>query len=489
MRYHVLGALLGLVGVPAVVSVVLGGVGMFDRGTVLLLVLGVLVGAAVAFAAAWWVTRWRDRPARWWVVLAPLVAPPMAYLGLWVVLQAVKGSPAPTLEVFLVPGLAYLGLALGVLFSGATVLVPVTLVSVLLGTLAGALLGARRSGRVAPHGRGGLLAVTASALVLALVAGSQVAPWVSSSVLLSRPADVGSEVPIWDYMPFDPENKLVVPDAPVSLTIADQFPKLDGATALYPVYGAIGQATYQAPTGSESSEDERWEFVRRYLDCSTTPQAYEGLIDGDVDAIFVLQPSANQLASAKEAGVELEITPIGREAFVFFVHADNPVEGLTLAQVRDIYARRVTNWREVGGADEPIIAFQRSDGSGSQTAMQRMVMVDDKLAEPLVEERISGMGGIISEVAGYRNVTGAIGYSFRWYATEMNPNPQLKLLPIDGVAPTTDNIRDGTYPLVGDFNIVTAGSTNPHVPELIAWTLSQEGQALVEKVGYVGVSR
>lgn len=486
MRYHLFGALLGLVGIPAVVSVVLAGVSMAGGGTVLLLVLGVLVGAAVAFLGAWWVTGWRDRPARWWAVFAFLVAPAFGYLVLWVVLHAVVGSPAGALDLFVVPALAYLGLSLAVLFSGTAVLMPVTLVTVLLGTLAGGLLGARRRGKGAPDGRGGLLAVTASGLVLALVAGVQAAPWVSTSVLLSRPADVGSEVPIWEYMPFDPENNLVEPDGPVSLTIADQFPKLDGATALYPVYGAIGQATYQAPT---VSEDARWQFVHEYLGCTTTPKAYQGLIDGEVDAIFVLQPSANQLASAQEAGVELEITPIGREAFVFFVHADNPIEGLTLAQVRDIYSRRVTNWREVGGANEPIIAFQRPDGSGSQTAMQRMVMVDDSLADPLVEERVSGMGGIISEVAGYRNLKGAIGYSFRWYATEMNPNPQLKLLPIDGVAPTTDNIRDGSYALVGDFNVVTAGSKNPHVPELIAWTLSDEGQALVEKVGYVGVPR
>ena len=96
------------------------------------------------------------------------------------------------------------------------------------------------------------------------------------------------------------------------------------------------------------------------------------------------------------------------------------------------------------------------------------------------------MGGIIDEVAGYRDVSGAIGYSFRWYATVMNSNPNIRLLTIDGVEPTAANIRNGTYPLTGQVNVVTAGSTNPNVQKLVDWTQSAEGQALIEKTGYVG---
>ena len=198
------------------------------------------------------------------------------------------------------------------------------------------------------------------------------------------------------------------------------------------------------------------------------------------------QPSKGQLAKAKEAGVELELAPIGREAFVFFVNADNPVQNLTLAQIQDIYSRRITNWKQVGGQDEEILAFQRPEDSGSQTAMLAMVMKDRQLATPMKEEVASGMGGILSKVAEYRNLSSAIGYSFRWYATVMNPNPDIRLLSIDGVAPTPENIRDGSYPLTGELNIVTAGSENPNVQKLIDWTLSAQGQALIEKTGYVG---
>jgi phosphate transport system substrate-binding protein len=235
-------------------------------------------------------------------------------------------------------------------------------------------------------------------------------------------------------------------------------------------------------TGGAVEQD----FADTHFPCSTTAEAYEALIYGRADAIFVAQPSKGQLAKAKTAGVELKITPIGREAFVFFVNTANPVTNLTLDQVRDIYSKRVTNWKQVGGRDEAITPFQRPEDSGSQTAMLAMVMKDQAIAQPLKEERISGMGGIVNEVAGYRDMSGAIGYSFRWYATVMNSNPSIRLLTIDGVEPTAANIRNGSYPLTGELNIVTTNTRNPNVQKLIDWTVSAEGQALIEKAGYVG---
>lgn len=66
-------------------------------------------------------------------------------------------------------------------------------------------------------------------------------------------------------------------------------------------------------------------------------------------------------------------------------------------------------------------------------------------------------------------------------------NKKIKLLSIDGVAPTKENIQNGTYPLVSEFYAITAGTENQNVQKLIDWILSEEGQAMVEKVGYVPV--
>ena len=110
------------------------------------------------------------------------------------------------------------------------------------------------------------------------------------------------------------------------------------------------------------------------------------------------------------------------------------------------------------------------------------------LMKPPSEDIVTGMGGIINEVSQYRNYKNAIGFTFRFYSTEMVGNDQIKLLEVNGVAPTKENIRTNVYPIASEFYIVTAGTGNPNVEPLIEWILSKQGQALVEKVGYVPIN-
>lgn len=188
------------------------------------------------------------------------------------------------------------------------------------------------------------------------------------------------------------------------------------------------------------------------------------------------------------------MTPIGREAFVFFVHRWNPVDSLTLEQLRGIYSGEITSWRQAGGLFGRIRAFQRAEDSGSQSALMRL-MGDTPLREPEEREVIGGMGEIIREVASYRNYLGAIGFSFRFYASEMAANRQIKLLALEGVAPTKESIRGGSYPIASSFYAVTASPIGEPAPEetdgdlaaFLAWIRSPEGQELVEKTGYVSI--
>lgn len=274
-------------------------------------------------------------------------------------------------------------------------------------------------------------------------------------------------------------NKLVKIPTPL-LAIESEHPRLDGATALFPVYAAAAQTIYK----NIAPED-----IRKRVVVSTTPQAYANLIDGRADVIFCAQPSPAQIAAAKEKGVEFQLTPLGREAFVFFVNAANPVDALTTEQLRAIYTRSITNWSEVGGHKEKILPFQRPADSGSQTAMELQVMRGMAMAAPMKEERIRGMGGIILETAAYRNAANAIGYSFRFFVTTMADAKGIKLLKIDGVAPKVETIRDGTYPYAGNFYAITTNKTahNPHIQELTAWFLSAQGQKLIEDSGYVAL--
>lgn len=223
------------------------------------------------------------------------------------------------------------------------------------------------------------------------------------------------------YRPYYEETKVAELSEESTLKINENIPKMDGATALYPMYSAFAKAVYPKEMLEEASKGSE------ILKCSTTTDAYYNIVTGDADIIFVGGPSKEQEAFAKENGVELVYTPIGKEAFVFFVNNKNPLENITIKQIQDIYSGKITEWDELNVADfGEIRAFQRDEGSGSQTALIKL-MGNKELINPIEENVIGGMGGIISKTADYKNYKNAIGYSFRYYSQEMVNNNQIKL--------------------------------------------------------------
>ena len=298
------------------------------------------------------------------------------------------------------------------------------------------------------------------------------------------------------YQPFGENTRTARLDAPASLRFDDftaRRLKLDGATALYPVYAAFVQAVYPEgdyPLHSAGSDSPYAGTVR----CTNTVNAYDRLLRREADVIFAAAPSADQLAQAEETGMKLHFTPIGREAFVFFVNSRNPVTGLTVEEIQGIYSGSITNWSQLGGENWSIRPFQRAANSGSQSALERL-MEGLPLLEPEQEDRISAMDGIIHQVASYRNYKNAIGFSFRYYATEMVTSEEIRLLALSSVSPTPETIRDGTYPLSSCFYAVTAApaglpaprETDPKLDAFLDWICGEEGQLLVERTGYVSL--
>ena len=331
-------------------------------------------------------------------------------------------------------------------------------------------------------------------LVIVLCAGGYVGTGFYKDSLASL-EDAEREKTLWKYEPFSEELLATQPlrSKQLQLTKAQAWGlELDGATALYPVYAGFVQAVY--PEGEYRRYDGTNEDGLGDVTCTGTNDAYERLLTGDTDMIFVAGPSDAQLERAADLGMEFHMTPIGREAFVFFVNDANPVEGLTVEQIQGIYSGEITRWSEVGGRRQSIRAFQRAEDSGSQTALQRL-MGDTPLMEPKKEDRIAGMGGIIRQVASYRNYKNALGFSFRFYCTEMVANGDIRLLALNGVLPTKDTIRDGSYPVSSSFYAVTAApigepspqETDETIAAFLEWILSEEGQQIVETSGYVSL--
>jgi phosphate transport system substrate-binding protein len=353
--------------------------------------------------------------------------------------------------------------------------------------------GTWKSGRLAV--RLGWRALCACVLLGGLVTASSVQEWIRYHNLLhddpQYPAlNEDQYETTYRYRPFkDSSAKSLTPlRQPPALRFTSDYPKLDGATALFPIYAAAAQALYAPPefVGMQA----RSEFEKN-VQCNTTPHAYYRLIDGEVDLIFAAAPSKAQEAFAAKKGLQFTLTPFAQEAFVFLVNAQNPVNGLSVEQIRAIYSGQINDWKDVGGLPEKIMPFQREANSGSQTVMEKFVMRELALRKPLEQEEVHGMGGLIRSVADYRNYRNALGYSFRFYATKMKVASGVKLLKINGVAPTVENIRTGRYPFTEPVYMVTINGRpqSENTRQLQDWFLSEAGQQLVEDVGYVGLAR
>jgi phosphate transport system substrate-binding protein len=288
---------------------------------------------------------------------------------------------------------------------------------------------------------------------------------------------ISQEVNLDEYEPFTKNTKAIKMNTTASLKITENLPIIDGATALYPLYSAFVQAVYP---------QKEYNIIKSEVRCNNTINAYESLINGDVDIIFTARPSKDQIEKAKEKGIEFILTPIGREAFVFFVNSKNKIDSLKLVEIQQIYSGDIKNWKELGGKNKEIRAFQRTENSGSQTMLQK-IMDGKKLIKPIKEDQLTLMGEIIAQTSDYKNFENAIGFSFLFYTTKMVNNKKIKLLKINGVSPLRSTIKDKTYPLTADFYAVTAMSNKMNIKLFIDWILSPEGQAIVEKTGYTPI--
>ena len=289
-------------------------------------------------------------------------------------------------------------------------------------------------------------------------------------------ATQAQQIDVVSYLPHTEGSDL--PKVESTLKLTENLPVLDGAAALVPVYAAIidnvypkGCVTFE---GGEFSDDNFYgenfapDSAMQY---KNTVRGYKAIVDGETDILFCAAPSAEQKQYAEEQGAELVYVPIGLEGFVFFVNAKNPVDNLTVEQIRKIYAGEYKNWSDVGGVNRVINPLTRLEGSGSQTAFEAF-MGDTE----------------IGAKSPFALLGGSIGFSFRYYMDGIVENDGVKMLSLNGVYPSAENIQNRTYPIVAQFYaIYRADNENPNIPILIDWILSEEGQGLIEETGYVRV--
>lgn len=277
------------------------------------------------------------------------------------------------------------------------------------------------------------------------------------------------------------EGGTASPDAQVSRPsfTRDDLPRLDGSTSTVPLALAVC-----AEVLGESREE-----VQDLVRFNKTTTAYFNLLEGNADLLIVGEANDEVMARKKELNFEWEKQPFATDAFVFVVNEDNPVDSITVEQARDIYSGKITNWKELGGEDRPITALQRNEGAGSQTLMEKLVMQGTPMVEAPTEYIVTTMGQLMEAVKSFDGSPGAIGYSVYYYAEEMKMAQGLKLLKLEGVEPNPDTIRSETYPLVNPKYVVIPAGEPKSAPNkvLFDWLLSEDGQTLIAKEGYVSI--
>ncbi|MCC6995248.1 MAG: phosphate ABC transporter substrate-binding protein [Deltaproteobacteria bacterium] len=184
--------------------------------------------------------------------------------------------------------------------------------------------------------------------------------------------------------------------------------------------------------------------------------------------------SSRELHEEEKAG--LVTTVVARDGIAVIMHPSNPVGDLTVEQVRDIYAGKITNWKDVGGADKGITVITREEGSGTRGAFEELVM--GKEAHIAASAIVQGQtGGVRTMVTGDE---AAIGYISIGQLT-----PKVKAAKLGGVEATEANVANGTYSVKRPFLFITKGEPAGAAKAFIDYVLSAEGQELARKEGLV----
>lgn len=191
--------------------------------------------------------------------------------------------------------------------------------------------------------------------------------------------------------------------------------------------------------------------------------------------------SSRNLSSAeKESGAVENVTAL--DGIVVCVDSANPVTNLTKQQLIDIYTGKVTNWSQIGGKDFPIVVVGREAGSGTRNAFEEMLGIKNECA---YANELDSTGAVMAKVI---SIPGAIGYVS--LDTLDAVNARANALCLDGVAPSAESIKSGTYFLSRPFVMATIGEISEQSELIQSWfeyVRSEEGQKIAASVGLIPV--
>lgn len=186
---------------------------------------------------------------------------------------------------------------------------------------------------------------------------------------------------------------------------------------------------------------------------------------------------------AERRGVEPFRVPVALDGIAVFLHESNPVQALTLAQLKGMYTGAITNWKEVGGNDATIILYSRENNSGTYVFFKEHVLEEEDYADRA--QTLPGTAAVVNAVSkdangiGYGGLAWAAGVKFAGVKIDDAA---------EAVMPSVETVSDGVYPISRDLYWFFNGKPEGELKKLLNWALSKEGQDLAAEIGYVPLS-
>jgi phosphate transport system substrate-binding protein len=182
------------------------------------------------------------------------------------------------------------------------------------------------------------------------------------------------------------------------------------------------------------------------------------------------------MSAANAKGVTLKPTIVAHDGIGIIVNAANPIAKLTKRQVEQIFSGDVTDWSAVGGKPGKISLYTRNTSSGTYSDFKTLAMNNRDYARS--SQKMAGNEQIAAEVGKNQNGIGYVGLAYL-------STPGVKVIAIDGQLPTKEGVLKGTYPYARPTFYYTNGAPTGEAEKFVAFTLSAEGKAIMDKVGFV----
>lgn len=262
-----------------------------------------------------------------------------------------------------------------------------------------------------------------------------------------------------EFVPFKPDNRLQRVSS--SICVVDEKLKIQATSAFFPLAATIVQSIYDPNCFTEMET----------LNKVATQRGFVDIVTGETDLLISSDPSVEQMQSILECEDEIEIIQISKEPIVILANRNNPVDNLTLEELRTIYQEETSVWSDFGGTSDSIHTYQLERGNGSQSAFEQAVFKRIQFSE--YHHEIVTMPEIVDMAAKDEH---GIAYAFATYFVKMYGNTNIKTIRING-----KDIYDPQYPIqCGVYLFYKKNHPNDNIRRIAEWLVSEEGKRVIE---------